>query len=261
MMNWNNSRLPEEEQLSYNGRRIYAEVCSYVNEEKHNDIPVGTITKQQYCDKVFGQGNWFEFDRKGSIYNLTYSLNNKEYLDNSIDIYEKMNNIKFADKEERDLYKVTQMSVYFSTYRRLINFIYRYMQIKYENGVIPESKQKLIDAYWKLITNGKAMEWADFAAALKEHFEARKKAMKKFIGDNKKYIDKGSKYSESYIENTDSFIFMHESEVYLQFVTKLRERGLRVVQIYDGFYLQKGSISESELNNMLKDIIMTYVSK
>ena len=54
---------------------------------------------------------------------------------------------------------------------------------------------------------------------------------------------------------------MHESEVYLQFVTKLRERGLRVVQIYDGFYLQKGSISESELNNMLKDIIMTYVSK
>lgn len=261
MMNWNNSRLPEEEQLSYNGRRMYAEVCSYVNEEKHKDIPVGTITKQQYCDKVFGQGNWFEFDRKGSIYNLTYSLNNKEYLDNSIDIYEKMNNIKFADKEERDLYKVTQMSVYFSTYRRLINFIYRYMQIKYENGVIPESKQKLIDAYWKLVTKGKAMEWSDFANALKEHFEARKKAMKKFIGDNKKYIDKGSKYSESYIENTDSFIFMHESEVYLQFATKLRERGLRVVQIYDGFYLQKGSISESELNNMLKDIIMTYVSK
>ena len=261
MMDWNNARLPEEEQLSYNGRRMYAEVCSYTNEEKHKDIPAGTITKQQYCDKVFGQDNWFEFDRKGSIYNLTYSLNNKDYLDNSIDIYEKMNNIKFASKEERDLYKITQMSVYFSTYRRLINFIYRYMQIKYENGVIPESKQKLIDAYWKLITKGKAMEWSDFAAALKEHFEARKKAMKKFIGDNKKYIDKGSKYSESYIENTDSFIFMHESEVYLQFVTKLRERGLRVVQIYDGFYLQKGSISETELNNILRDTVIEYCNK
>lgn len=260
-MDWNNARLPEEEQMTYNGRRIYAEVCSYVNEEKHKNIPAGTITKQQYCDKVFGQNSWFEFDRRGSIYNLTYSLNNKNYLDNSIDIYEKMNNIKFSSKEERDLYKVTQMSVYFSTYRRLINFIYRYMQIKYENGVIPESKQKLIDAYWKLITKGKAMEWADFAAALKEHFDARKKAMKKFIGDNKKYIDKGSKYSESYIENTDSFIFMHESEVYLQFVTKLRERGLRVVQIYDGFYLQKGGISENELNNILKDIVIAYASK
>lgn len=261
MMNWNNSRLPEEEQMTYNGRRIYAEVCSYVNEEKHKDIPAGTITKQQYCDKVFGQDNWFEFDRKGSIYNLTYSLNNKDYLDNSIDIYEKMNNIKFADKDERDLYKVTQMSVYFSTYRRLINFIYRYMQIKYENGVIPESKQKLIDAYWKLVTKGKAMEWADFAAALKEHFDARKKAMKKFIGDNKAYIDKGSKYSENFEKNLDSFIFMKESEIYLEFVTKLRERGLRVVQIYDGFYLQKGAISENELNNILKDIIITFVSK
>lgn len=261
MMKWNNARLPEEEQMTYNGRRIYAEVCSYVNEEKHKDIPAGTITKQQYCDKVFGQNNWFEFDRKGSIYNLTYSLNNKDYLDNSIDIYEKMNNIKFASKEERDLYKITQMSVYFSTYRRLINFIYRYMQIKYENGVIPESKQKLIDAYWKLITKGKAMEWSDFANALKDHFEARKKAMKKFIGDNKKYIDKGSKYSESYIENTDSFIFMHESEVYLEFVTKLRERDLRVVQIYDGFYLQKGSISETELNNILRDTVIEYCNK
>lgn len=260
MINWNNARLPEEEQLSYNGRRMYAEVCSYINEEKHKDIPAGTITKQQYCNKVFGESNWFEFDRKGSIYNLTYSLNNRDYLDNSIDIYEKMNNVKFANKEERDLYKVTQMSIYFSTYKRLINFIYRYMQIKYENGVIPENKQKLIDAFWKLITKGKAMEWNEFAANLKEHFDARKKSMKKFIGDNKKYIDKGSKYSEAYVENTDDFIFMHESEVYLKFVTKLREMNIRVVQIYDGFYLQKGSISEDELNNMLKDIVIEYAT-
>lgn len=256
IMEWNNARLPEEEQMAYNGRRIYAEVCSYINEEKHEEILPGTITKQQYCDKVFGQGNWFEFDRKGSIYNLTYSLNKKEYLDNNIDIYEKMNNIKFTSKEERNLYKLTQMSVYFSTYKRVISFIYRYMQMKYENGIIPENKQKLIDAYWKLITKGKAMEWSEFAAGLKVHFDARKKAMKNFIGDNKAYIDNGSKYSENYRKNLDSFIFMKESEVYLEFVTKLRKRGLRVVQIYDGFYLQKGSISEEELNNMLKEVTL-----
>ena len=100
MINWNNSILPEEEQMTYKGRRIYADVCSYVNEEKHEKIIPGTMTKQKYCDKVFGQNNWFEFDRRGSIYNLTYSLNNKEYLDNSIDIYEKMNNVKFASKDE-----------------------------------------------------------------------------------------------------------------------------------------------------------------
>ena len=256
MINWNNSILPEEEQMTYKGRRIYADVCSYVNEEKHEKIIPGTMTKQKYCDKVFGQNNWFEFDRRGSIYNLTYSLNKKEYLDNNIDIYEKINNIKFISKEERDLYKLTQMSIYFSTYKRTINFIYRYMQIKYENGIIPENKQKLIDAYWKLVTKGKAMEWSEFAAGLQEHFDARKKAMKKFIGDNKAYIDKGSKYSENFEKNLDSFIFMKESEIYLEFATMLRKRGLRIVQIYDGFYLEKGSISEKELNEMLKNIIL-----
>ena len=256
MINWNNSILPEEEQMTYKGRRIYADVCSYVNEEKHEKIIPGTMTKQKYCDKVFGQNNWFEFDRRGSIYNLTYSLNKKEYLDNNIDIYEKINNIKFTSKEERDLYKLTQMSIYFSTYKRTINFIYRYMQIKYENGIIPESRQKLIDAYWKLVTKGKAMEWSEFAAGLQEHFDARKKAMKKFIGDNKAYIDKGSKYSENFEKNLDSFIFMKESEIYLEFATMLRKRGLRIVQIYDGFYLEKGSISEKELNEMLKNIIL-----
>ena len=256
MINWNNSILPEEEQMTYKGRRIYADVCSYVNEEKHEKIIPGTMTKQKYCDKVFGQNNWFEFDRKGSIYNLTYSLNKKEYLDNNIDIYEKINNIKFTSKEERDLYKLTQMSIYFSTYKRTINFIYRYMQIKYENGIIPENKQKLINAYWKLVTKGKAMEWSEFAAGLHEHFDARKKAMKKFIGDNKAYIDKGSKYSENFEKNIDSFIFMKESEIYLEFVTMLRKQSLRVVQIYDGFYLEKGSISEKELNEMLKNIIL-----
>ena len=256
MINWNNSILPEEEQMTYKGRRIYADVCSYVNEEKHEKIIPGTMTKQKYCDKVFGQNNWFEFDRRGSIYNLTYSLNKKEYLDNNIDIYEKINNIKFTSKEERDLYKLTQMNIYFSTYKRTINFIYRYMQIKYENGIIPENKQKLIDAYWKLVTKGKAMEWSEFAAGLQEHFDARKKAMKKFIGDNKAYIDKGSKYSENFEKNLDSFIFMKESEIYLEFVTMLRKQGLRVVQIYDGFYLEKGSISEKELNEILKNIIL-----
>ena len=100
------------------------------------------------------------------------------------------------------------------------------------------------------------MEWSEFAAGLQEHFDARKKAMKKFIGDNKAYIDKGSKYSENFEKNLDSFIFMKESEIYLEFVTMLRKQGLRVVQIYDGFYLEKGSISEKELNEMLKNIIL-----
>ena len=80
VINENNNILPEEEQLVYRGRRIYSDVCSYWNEEKHDVIPAGQMTKQKYCDKVFGQNNWFEFDRRGSIYNITYSLNKKDFL-------------------------------------------------------------------------------------------------------------------------------------------------------------------------------------
>lgn len=94
------------------------------------------------------------------------------------------------------------------------------------------------------------------AYSTEEYLDARKKAMKKFIGDNKKYIDNGSKYSENFEKNLDSFIFMKESEIYLEFVTMLRKKGLRVVQIYDGFYLEKGAISEKELQEILKNITL-----
>lgn len=261
LINRNNEILPEEEQMVYNGRRIYAECCSYWNEEKHDNIPAGQMTKQRYCDKVFGHNNWFEFDRRGSIYNLTKSLNEHTYLDNSIDIYEKMNNIQFVSKEERNLYKLTQMNVYFSTAKRTIRFFEIYLTQLAEGTPIPSNKKQLIDAWWKLC-GGENVTWNDFIYNFRVLFNKRRLNMKKFIGDNKWLIDDGSKYSKShYIKNEDSFIFQYESEIYLEFVTKLRERGLRVVQIYDGFYLEKGSISETELNNLLKDIIIAYASK
>ena len=85
--------------------------------------------------------------------------------------------------------------------------------------------------------------------------------MRKFIGDNRTYIDKNSKYSANYNRNETEHIFIKESEVYLQFVTKLREQGIRVVQIYDGFYFVNGSISETELNNILRETIIEYCNK
>lgn len=257
---YNNEILPEEEQLVYKGRRIYSDVCSYWNEEKHDNIPVGQMTKQKYCDKVFGQNNWFEFDRRGSIYNITYSLNNKAFLSNDIDIYEKINNITFKSKEERTLYKLTQMNVYFSTVRRTIGFFQRYLEQKAEGVPVPESKMKLIEAWWKLC-GGENVSWNEFLNNFRTLYTKRKHAMRKFIGSEKPYIDTKSKYSIGYSPNDTDYIFMHESEIYLEFATELRKKGLRVVQIYDGFYLEKGSISEEELSAILEKVTMDYISK
>lgn len=252
----NNEVLPDEEKISYTGRRMYSEVCSYLNEEKHDKIPAGQMTKQMYCDKIFGQNNWFEFDRRGSIYNLTYSLNKKAYLDNDIDIYELMNGTKFKNKEERELFKLTQMSIYFSTARRTISFMLRNLEAKM-SAPIPEKKSQLIEAFWKLCNCDERTTWNEFVSRFTKYFNDRKKKMLEVIGDNKELIDTGSKYNrKTYVRNEDSFIFMRESEVYLKFVDLLRQKGLRVVQIYDGFYLEKGSISEEELNKLLKEVVL-----
>lgn len=260
MIQQNNEILPEEEQLIYKGRRMYSEVCSFWNEEKHDVIPLGQMTKQKYCDKIFGQNKWFEFDRRGSIYNITYSLNKKAFLSNDIDIYEKINNVTFKSKEERNLYKLTQMSVYFSTVRRTIGFFQRYLEKKAEGVAIPEKEANLIDAWWKLC-GGENVTWNEFLNNFRTLYKRRKYAMRKFIGSEKEYIDTKSKYTIGYEPNDTDFIFMYESEIYLEFVTELRKKGLRVVQIYDGFYLEKGSISEKELSDLLEKITMKYVEE
>lgn len=258
LINKNNELLPEVEQMRSNGRRIYSEVCNYLNEDKHEKVEVGEMTKQRYLDKEFGQNKWFEFDRRGSIYNLTYSLNKKEYIDNSIDIYEEMNGQKFASKEERELFKLTQMGVYFSTYRRQLQFIIRNLESKANGACIPEKTNKIIRAYWTLCGCNENTTWNEFVEKFRKYYTDRKNRMIKYIGDNKWLIDTNSKYSKNFVKNNEDFIFMHESIVYLKFVDKLRDKGLRVVQIYDGFYFEKGSISESELNNILKSVVMEY---
>lgn len=257
----NNAILPDEEQMRYSGRRIYSEVCSYWNEEKMHTSPkeIGRMTKQDYLNKVFGQNNWFEFDRRGSIYNLTYSMNKKKYLPNNIDIYELMNGKPFASKEERQMFKATQMGIYFSTSRRHISFIEKNIRAKFNGKPIPEKNNEIIQAYWTLCGCDDTTDWNTFVMKFHEYFNRRKKQMTKIIGSNKKYIDKGSKYSTNYIRNEDSFIFQLESEIYLKFATKLRDKNIRVVQIYDGFYLENGSITDAELDNILKETILENV--
>ena len=55
-------------------------------------------------------------------------------------------------------------------------------------------------------------------------------------------------------------VFLHESLMYIDFVYALRNMGIDVVQIYDGFYLRKGLIDEPELERIMRECAMKYLA-
>ena len=42
-------------------------------------------------------------------------------------------------------------------------------------------------------------------------------------------------------------------------VTSSKRRGIKVVQIYDGFYIAQGSVSIEELERLMRDCAMNYL--
>lgn len=265
LLQWNNDRLPDDEQLSFDGRRAYSEVCSYRNEEKHLDVngkcilPLGTMTIQKYCNKVFGEDNWMEFDRRGSIYNLTRTLNGKGYLENTTDIYELLNGKPFTSKEERKYFKLTQMMVYFSTRQRVRGMLNRVHAAISQNKPTTSKNFEMAEAFYHLL-GCPDVDWNTFAAMVSGNILNRQKQMKKIIGDNKAYIDKYGKRTPEADKNPNH-IFVHESKAYMIFVSKLRKMNIRVVQVYDGFALPKDcKLTKEQLDKMLADSINEYMN-
>lgn len=258
LLRWNNDRLPEDEKLSFEGRRAYAEVNSYINEEKHDTLPAGMMTIQKYANKVFGEDKWFEFDRRGSIYNLTRTLNGKGYLDNNIDIYELLNGKPFESKEERKYFKLTQMLVYFSNRQRTRGLLERVHNNITLNKPTSSKNYELADAFYNLL-GCPDVSWDEFVGMVSADIERRQKIMKKVIGDNKRFIDKYGRRTPEEDKNPNH-IFVHESKAYLYFVTKLREMNIRVVQVYDGFILPKDcGLTEEQLDKLLEESINEYI--
>ena len=61
-------------------------------------------------------------------------------------------------------------------------------------------------------------------------------------------------------ETYDSEIFLHESCIYMDLCKELLERGFKVVQVYDGFYVNKDNGMTEEAFNELCQVILDNVS-
>ena len=76
---------------------------------------------------------------------------------------------------------------------------------------------------------------------LKDVIASAEEAMRRFTG---------SKF--------DSEIFLHESLLYTDFAWELRQRGITVVQVYDGFYLENGRITATDLETLMHQCAVRY---
>ena len=107
-------------------------------DKNKNAISISIRKTNQYCpakvkditneDRISGKrairddilmkkfGAVYENDVKSSIYRITYLLNNGVWLDNSIDLYERIFGAKFKSKEDRKIFKAPFcMQLYFNT--------------------------------------------------------------------------------------------------------------------------------------------------
>lgn len=63
-------------------------------------------------------------------------------------------------------------------------------------------------------------------------------------------------------KSLDNLVFMHESNIFIRFLYRLRvNMGLKIVQVYDCFYFEKGTITKYMLDEILKDCAMEYYNK
>lgn len=58
----------------------------------------------------------------------------------------------------------------------------------------------------------------------------------------------------------DTIVFLHESCIYLEFRKMLADRGIDVVQVYDGFYFKKGT-TPSDIDEMIKASARIYYDR
>ena len=157
---------------------------------------------------------------------INYLLNNGVWLDDSIDLYEKMYN-EFINmkpeeklewnKENRKIFKSLFMRGYFDTKSMIAG------HIKYEIGKRVEYKRK----DWQGIDNTMV---------------AYKKAIENVIGSTER----------------DSEIFLHESCIYMDVYEQLLNDGYNVLQVYDGFYMNK---ENKDIQKLIKSKAMNYYNK
>lgn len=225
--------------LKQDGSRPYAYFCSSKN-RKSNE-------RKEILDSYFGKGKWQEWDRSASIFNLTYSYNTKKYIPNNVDLYAEINNADFTSKEERDAFKLLNLTKYFSDARKVKKFITSMVeiQLKMENNEVLKSKD--VTFYKNNLDRANALCRLSNAHTYKDlidWFIQKRDELVKAIGGKKLPKDA---------------IFIMEGVVNLATMNDLNDLGYKTVSVYDGFYTE--CFDNDLIEDIYKNNIIKYITR
>ena len=223
--------------LKQDGSRPYAYFCSSQNKCSNE--------RKEILNSYFGKGKWQEWDRSASIYNLTYSYNTNKYISNDVDLHAKINNADFTSKEERDAFKLLNMTKYFSDARKVKKFITSMVEIqmKMKNNEVLKSKE--ITFYKNNLDRANAMCRLSKASTyqdLIDWYMKKRNELVKAIGG--KRLPKDA-------------VFIMEGVVNLATMNDLNDLGYKTVSVYDGFYTE--CFDNDLIENIYKNNVIKYI--
>jgi hypothetical protein len=184
---------------------------------------------------------WSEFDVKSSIPRVAVLSNYGVWLDQDIDLYYEM---------YKEMYKLLQLeTVSYEEYKKLgIREYFKDMFMRVAFDKSPAKMASNVKGVWNntevrsRLTEEQFEEYNnEMKRIAKEYFTAYLAAAKKVLGGN-----------------LDTELFLHESCIYLLVAKKIREMGIKLVQVYDGFYTDK---KVENIEKIVEDCALEYYSE
>ena len=198
-----------------------------VKKEKEDGDEDGTIYRDDILKRY---GLSYEFDVKSSVPRVTYLLNNGVWMNNDHDFYKEMFNnfIKLCPEETLEWNEETRKM--FKSFHMKGYFDTEAMMATHLKFAI--SKKGKYDKN----------EWSNLGRVM----SAYKQAIASTVGELK----------------YDSEVFFYESCIYLDVLKELLNRNYKVLQIYDGFYLDRECKDIEEIvKHKASNFYNTYISK
>lgn len=239
-----NKARPVKFQSSYLNEGKNREVnvlCPTLNPDKPHDrdIPQDVLLYRNVLLSEYFDSAFEEYDTNGSIYRLSYSLHRGFTLSHNVDVYKEFWRIgcfgTLLDKTGRDCLKVLCMPIFMSNGAK-----------NGWNALIMSKDDSTLSKSDLLKKSALTYLCKQTGLEPKVLLDRLTKAMKEFLG------------TEHFLEEE---IFIHESNLHILIMTKCMERGIKTINVYDGFYFQKDVMSQDLFDELYDDATLELITR